>query len=118
MILRMTTDCGQVPRAASAGENRRALIVQIKPWALLRVDLDQHPRRQPFQSNGYSFYNRALDRLRRLMPSMQLAVRNQRLLFLFWSSTSILAVYEGALNAKCGSRLRGRRRIRGSPGRL
>jgi hypothetical protein len=34
------------------------------------------------------------------MPPMPLAVKNQRLLFYFWSSTSILAVLEGALNEK------------------
>lgn len=49
---------------------------------------------------GYSSYNRALGHLRRLMPPMPLAVKNQRLLFYFWSSTSILAVLEGALNEK------------------
>ncbi len=49
---------------------------------------------------GYTSYNRALEHLRRLMPPMPLAVKNQRLLFYFWSSTSILAVLEGALNDK------------------
>ena len=49
---------------------------------------------------GYSSYNRALDHLRRLMQPMPLAVKNQRLLLYFWSSTSILAVLEAALNEK------------------
>jgi len=49
---------------------------------------------------GYSSYNRALSHLRRLMQPMPLAVKNQRLLFYFWSSTSILAVLEAALNEK------------------
>jgi AcrR family transcriptional regulator len=49
---------------------------------------------------GYSSYNRALDHLRRLMQPMPLAVKNQRLLFYFWSSTSILAVLEAALTEK------------------
>jgi AcrR family transcriptional regulator len=51
-------------------------------------------------SLGFDAYNRALRHLRRLMPDMPLAVKNQRLLFYFWSSTSILAVLEGALNEK------------------
>jgi AcrR family transcriptional regulator len=49
---------------------------------------------------GFDAYNRALGHLRRLMPEMPVAVKSQRLLFYFWSSTSILAVLEGALNEK------------------
>jgi len=65
-----------------------------------------HTRRHLITENvaklGFTAYDRAFQHLRNLMPPMPLAVKNQRLLFYFWSSTSILAVLEGAMNEKGG----------------
>jgi AcrR family transcriptional regulator len=46
----------------------------------------------------FSAYDRALRHIRRLMPPMPDAARDQRLLFYFWASSSILAVLEGAVD--------------------
>ena len=43
-----------------------------------------------------SAYDRALRHIKRLMPAMPEAARDQRLLFYFWASTSVFAVLEGA----------------------
>jgi len=63
-----------------------------------------HTRRHLITENvtklGFTAYDRAFRHLRELMPPMPLAVKNQRLLFYFWSSTSILAVLEDAMNEK------------------
>lgn len=47
-------------------------------------------------SRGLSAYDRALRHIKRLMPPMPESARDQRLLFYFWASTSVLAVLEGA----------------------
>jgi AcrR family transcriptional regulator len=47
-------------------------------------------------SRGLSAYDRALRHIKRLMPAMPEQARDQRLLFYFWASTSVLAVLEGA----------------------
>jgi AcrR family transcriptional regulator len=49
-----------------------------------------------------SAYDRALQHIKRLMPAMPEAARDQRLLFYFWASTSVLAVLEGAADESGG----------------
>jgi AcrR family transcriptional regulator len=46
----------------------------------------------------FSAYDRALRHIRRLMPAIPEGARDQRLLFYFWASSSILAVLEGAVD--------------------
>jgi AcrR family transcriptional regulator len=46
---------------------------------------------------GLTAYDRALRHIRRLMPPMPENARDQRLLFYFWASSSILAAMEGAV---------------------
>ena len=53
-------------------------------------------------SRGLTAYGRALRHLRRLMPLMPVGARDQRLLFYFWASTSVLAVLEGAAKPDAG----------------
>ena len=49
-----------------------------------------------------SAYGRALGHIKRLMPPMPDSARDQRLLFYFWASTSVLAVLEGAAKSGAG----------------
>jgi AcrR family transcriptional regulator len=49
-----------------------------------------------------SAYDRALRHIKRLMPTMPEAARDQRLLLYFWASTSVLAVLEGAAGESGG----------------
>jgi hypothetical protein len=81
-----------LPPDAGAGDEASARLWATLLHARRRLVTDTIARLE------FSAYDRALGHIRRLMPPMSESAKDQRLLFYFWASTSILAVLEGALD--------------------
>jgi AcrR family transcriptional regulator len=80
---------GLTPHAADADEASARFLAMLLQ---ARRDLV----RKVTAARKLSAYDRALRHIKRLLPELPEAARNQRLLFYFWASTSILAVLESA----------------------
>lgn len=80
------------PEGDEASARFLAMLLQTRPDLV----------RDAVARRGLSAYDRALQHIKRLMPPMPGRAQDQRLLFYFWASTSVLAVLESAATTSGG----------------